>query len=75
MSDKCEICGKPSKADLFSFVTNEPVCSICKVKWIGGLPTTRERIAEVRTHLGLADGTYLVQDNRAEAIRILGKPR
>ena len=70
---KCEICGKPQADDLFSYVTQEPVCSICKFKYIGGLPTTRERIAKVRKALGLKAGEYLEQDNAEEARRILGR--
>lgn len=72
MQKKCEICGQPSKDDLFSYVTQEPVCSICKVKHIGGLPTTDARIAEARKRLGLKDGEYLNQDNPREAAKILG---
>ena len=72
MSDCCQICGKPSKDDLFSYVTNEPVCSICKIKFIGGLPS-RDRIVGVREKLGLKEGEYLKQDNAAEAARILGR--
>ena len=70
---KCAICGKPKKDDLFSAVANEPVCSICKLKFIGGLPTSQKRIETVREHLGLAEGEYLTQDNAAEAARILGR--
>jgi hypothetical protein len=72
---RCEICGKPSNEDLFSYVTQEPVCSICKIKYIGGLPTTPPRIAKARAALGLADGEYLVQNHGAEAARILGRKR
>ena len=71
--DKCNICGKPSKDDLFSAVTQEPVCSICKLKYIGGLPTTPERIKTARDLLGLRAGEYLKQDNTEEARRILGR--
>lgn len=67
------ICGKPSGDDLFSAVTREPVCSICKILHVGGLPTTGERIKAVRERLGLKDGEFLLQDNGAEAARILGK--
>ena len=73
MMDKCEICGATSKHDLFSAVTGEPVCSICKIKYIGGLPTTSERINKARSALGLGDGQYLTQDNPKEAARILGR--
>lgn len=73
MSDKCEICGKPQKDDLFPFVTSEPVCSICKINYIGGLPTTHLRIKLVRGALGLKDNEYLKQDNVAEARRSLGR--
>lgn len=72
---KCRICGKPNDDDLFSYVTGEPVCSICKIKFIGGLPTIPERIKMARESLGLKDGEYLVQDNGAEAARILGRRR
>ena len=70
---KCEICGTPRKDDLFSAVTGEKVCSICKVKFIGGLPTTTERINAARKRLNLSDGDYLVQNNPEEAARILGR--
>lgn len=69
----CAICGTPSKDDLFSAVTQEPVCSICKILHIGGLPTTDERIKAARARLGLKDGEYLLQDNATEAARILGR--
>jgi hypothetical protein len=71
--DKCEICGYPKEDDLFSAVTREPVCSICKVRFIGDLPTTQKRIEAVREYLGLVEGEYLAQDNATEAARILGK--
>lgn len=69
----CQICGQDSQQDLFSAVTGEPVCSICKIKYIGGLPTAAWNIAEARKKLGLKDGEYLKQDNSAEAKRILGR--
>ncbi len=70
---KCEICGKPQQDDLFSAVTQEPVCSICKIKFIGGLPTTPNRIQAARELLGLSEGEYLVQNHGREAARILGR--
>ena len=70
---KCNICGKPQEDDLFSFVTQSPVCSICTLKFIGGLPATSARIQAVRDELGLKDGEYLVQDSGKEAARILGR--
>ena len=72
---KCEICGKPRKDDLFSAVTGEKVCSICKLKFIGGLPTTTGLIIKARQKLGLAEGEYLTQDNSEEARKILGRLR
>lgn len=69
----CAICGLPSGDDLFSAVTREPVCSICKINFIGGLPTSPERIKIVRLFLKLKDGEYLKQDREAEASRILGR--
>jgi hypothetical protein len=69
----CAICGTPSKDDLFSAVTQEPVCSLCKINYIGGLPTSAERIKTVRDALNLKDGEYLVQDRGAEAARLLGR--
>lgn len=68
----CQICN--ATPDLFSAVTGESVCAICKINFVGGLPTTPARIAAVRTALRLADGEYLKQDNAAEARRILGRP-
>ncbi len=70
---KCQICGKPRQEDLFSYVTGEPVCCICKLNYIGGGPTTSQQIAKVRAVLGLKDGEYLQQDHAAEARRILGR--
>lgn len=70
---KCAICGIPSKDNLFSYVTQEPVCSLCKVNYIGGLRTTHELIEKARTELGLREGEYLTQDRGAEARRILGR--
>lgn len=71
--ERCGICGTSLKDDLFAYVTNDPVCCICKAKWIGGLPTTMERIRLVRKQLNLADGEYLQQDNHAEAKKMLGR--
>ncbi len=73
MDKACEICGKPKKDDLFSAVSGEPVCSICKIKFIGGLPTTNERIKAARERLSLKDGEFLLQDNGEEARKILGR--
>ena len=73
MSNNCKICGCESKKDLFSYVTGEPVCSICKLKFIGGLPTSQERINQARIKLGLKDGEFLKQDNSLEAGKILGR--
>lgn len=72
---QCGICGTPAKDDLFSAVTGEPVCSLCKINYIGGLPTSAERIKTVRAVLNLKDGEYLLQDRGAEAARILGRKR
>jgi hypothetical protein len=68
----CAICGTNLSNDLFAAVTGEKCCAICKLKFIGGLPTSNERIASARQRLGLAEGEYLQQDNGAEAARILG---
>lgn len=72
---KCEICGTALKDDLFAAVCQETVCCICKLKYVGGLPTTAERIGEIRNKLGLAEGEYLTQDNPEEASRILGRAK
>lgn len=71
----CKICGKPQDQDLFSAVTGEEVCSICKIKFIGGLPSTAERIQTARECLGLEEGEFLKQDAGEEAARILGRGR
>jgi hypothetical protein len=70
---RCAICGNDLGNDLFASVTGEKCCVICKLKFIGGLPTSTERIAAARERLGLAEGAYLQQDNGAEAARILGR--
>jgi len=70
---KCEICGTPRENDLFSAVTGEKVCSICKLKFIGGLSTNSRLIDAARARLGLSEGEYLVQDNPKEAAKILGR--
>ena len=70
---RCAICGTDLGADMFASVTGEKCCAICKVKFIGGLPTSDERIAKARSVLQLADGEYLQQNNGEEAARILGK--
>ena len=57
-SEICEICGEKLENDCFSFVTGEPVCSICKINHIGGLPTTKARIDQARERLGLSYGEY-----------------
>lgn len=72
---QCAICGFDLSNDLFADVTGEKCCAICKVKFIGGLPTSDERIALARSRLGLTEGEYLQQDNGAEAARILGHRR
>ena len=69
----CQICNTPQKNDLFAAVTGEPVCSICKVSYIGGLPSTPDRIALARQMLGLASGEFLKHDRGKEAARILGR--
>lgn len=71
--DKCQICGKPQKDDLFSFVTAEPVCSICQVNHIGGLKADQGRIETARGKLGLKNGEFLNQNNPEEARKILGR--
>jgi recombinational DNA repair protein (RecF pathway) len=68
---RCEICGTDLSRDLFSVVTGERVCSICILKFIGGLPPTQDRINVARVVLGLAKGEYYQQDNGKEAGRIL----
>ena len=72
---KCQICGKPKADDLFAAVTNEPVCSICQVKFIGGLNASSypNLITDTRKRLGLKDGEFLNQDNADEARKILGR--
>ena len=72
---RCAVCGVDLKSDLFASVTGEKCCSICKLKYIGGLPTSDERIAAARQLLNLTDGEFLQQDNGAEAARILGRAR
>ena len=69
----CAICGHNLAQDLFSAVTGEKCCAICKVRFIGGLPTSDERITKARRMLQLADGEYLSQDRYEEARRILGR--
>ena len=73
MNSNCKICGTKLANDLFSAVTQEPVCCICKQKFIGGLPTTEAMIAAARIRLDLTPGEYLVQDNATEARAILGR--
>jgi recombinational DNA repair protein (RecF pathway) len=70
---KCAICGTKLGDDLFSYVTGEKVCSICKVKFIGGLRTSQALINMAREKLGLKPDEYLKQDNQAEAAKILGR--
>ena len=63
MSDVCQICGVPQADDLFSAVTQEPVCSLCKLVFLGGLPTTSERIDRVRAQLGLEAGSFADEED------------
>lgn len=70
---RCAICGTNLAADLFSAVTQEPVCAICKLKFIGGRQASEQLIWKAREVLGLSDGEFLQQDNAAEAARLLGK--
>lgn len=69
----CAICNTPSVDDLFAYVTQEPVCAICKVSYVGGLPSTPERIELARRMLGLKAGEFLKHDRGAEARRILDR--
>ncbi len=69
----CAICNIPQKADLFSAATGDPVCSICKLTYVGGLPSTPERIALVRKMLGLKNGEFVTHDRGKEARRILNR--
>ena len=70
---KCEICGQPKENDLYSAVTGEPVCSICRIKFVRGFASMAEKIKDARKRLGLKDGEYLKQDHSKEASRILGR--
>jgi hypothetical protein len=67
---RCKICGTDLANDLFAYVTSKPTCCICTVNYVGG-DFSPERIARVRSLLGLTEGEYLQQDNAAEAARIL----
>ena len=69
----CKICGQKLGDDLFSAVTQAPLCSVCTVKHMRGLPSTPERIQAARESLGLKEGEFLKQDNAGEARRILGR--
>ena len=69
----CKICNTPPEDDLFSMVAQEPVCCVCKLKHIGGLPTTDIRITAARERLGLKDGEYIEQDRANECRKILGR--
>jgi len=71
----CGICGTKLADDLFAAVTGDPVCAICKQKFIGGLPTTPASVAAARIRLDLEPGKYLEQDNAEEARKILGRSR
>ena len=68
----CKICNEPSKNDLFSYVTRDQVCSLCKLQFIGGLPTTEQRITTARAKLLLNPGEFWVRDRAADAKAILG---
>ena len=68
----CAICGFNLRSDLFADVTGEKCCAICKVRFIGGLPTSDDLIMMARRELQLADGVYLTQDRGVEAKRIFG---
>lgn len=67
----CHIC---NSTDLYTSVTNEGVCSVCKIKYIGGLPSSQERINAARQRLGLQEGEFLTQNHAEEAAKILRKP-
>jgi hypothetical protein len=73
MPDKCAICGTDLSVDLYATVAQEPVCAVCKINWIGGLPTTQERIDQVRAKLLLRPGEYIQQNNAEQAALILGR--
>ena len=68
----CQICNTTPKDDLFSAVTRDSVCAICKIRYIGGLPTTPDSIALARERLGLKSGEFMTHDRAQEARRILG---
>ena len=67
---RCKICN--AKDDLFLACTNEGICSICKLKYVGG-DSSNERIKQIRLRLGLKDGEFLNQDLAKEAAIILGR--
>lgn len=69
---QCKICGTNLDDDLFAYVAQKPVCSVCTIKFVGG-DFSAERIAKIRATLLLKDGEFLKQDNGAEAARILGR--
>jgi hypothetical protein len=70
----CAVCGTDLRMDLFATVAQQPTCCVCTTKYVGG-SITPERIATVRSALGLAEGAYLQQDIGKEAARILGRSR
>ena len=67
----CRICGQSD--DLFLACSSEGVCSVCKLKFVGGLNATEETIQKIRSSLGLKTGEFFLQDCGAEAKRILGR--
>lgn len=66
----CQICGAK---DLYSEVTQEPVCGVCAAKFLKGFRPRSERIALIRERLGLEPGEMLKQDCAQEARKILGR--
>ena len=40
----CQICGIKENDDLFLYVNGGRACSICTIKFVGGLPATEERV-------------------------------
>ncbi len=70
---KCAICGKPQKDDLFSYVTQQPACSICVIKCGLSSPISQASIKAARDKLGLQEDEYLKQDHGEEARAILNR--
>ena len=68
--DGCQICGT---SDLMTACSDDGVCSVCTMRFLGGGSPRPGAIQKIRERLRLSDGEFFQQDHAAEAAKILGR--